>query len=629
MMDPIQELENRIRELSEKIDGFSNQVKPFDLSMNDIQEEKKAIEKKVDEDNQKILDDARQRIEENQEFLRVTVAELVNKYNEARENKMQILHQLNQLKEELTKLEREKLNLVQLLAARERLEEAEKKFMKIIEDAPFKDAILDFQFEDIVFSFDAWQQELNGILNANDMGLGKTFESIAFIYAFTIDFYNKHNRLPRILWLTKKSLIKTTHREIRRWNPEQKAIAFTNSGDKSMRAQILEFALMANSIVITNYEALNSNPTLMDTEWDLLCCDEVHKLRGGANPSGPTAIWKNVKTISEKTKFINFLTGSPINNHPREMWAYLNIFNPTRFPSLSKFEREFCFGWGTDGVKVDFEQLIKVMKKQVIRRRKDEVKIQLPEKTREFRFVEMTDAQRNVYDQLRDRFFIELDEMDPSKVLTATAIIAQLTRLRQVATYPGAIQITNPDGSITKLNCDESAKLDEALDIIEELQNEDEQVVVFSSQFNGPLHRLSELLSGRGISSQVLSGDNSSQVDDLCEAFRQKEFQVFLINAKSGGEGLNLQKSSAWPGGASHAIFLDLWYNPMFNVQAEDRLHRKGQTDPVTIHILQAEDSVDAFIADILEKKEAMIEGIVEDESLRPSDWRSKLEGLI
>lgn len=635
-----QQLEKQIQQLEKQMEQFKNGARPFDEQIKNLLDQRNAARTETDEKNDEILQQARAAIEANNIAFNELSTKLNEEQNRLRQEKLEFLHNMNKVREELERLERDKLNLIQLLAARERLEKAEREFLELIKDAPFADSILDFQMEDVVFAYDVYKQGMNGVANFNDMGLGKTFETIIFIRAFVQDFYRNNNRLPRIIWLTKKSLIKSSHREIRRWDPDMKAVAFENTGPVDARRMMLEFAIQANAIIITNYEALNGNSILMDTEWDLVVCDEVHKLKGGANPSGPTAIWKNVKRLAhgldaehktqvKSTKpFLNFLSGSPINNHPRDMWAYLHIFNPERFNSLSKFEREFCFAWD-QGFIVDFEQLIKVMKKQCIRRRKDEVKIQLPEKTREFRYVDMPGCQREVYNKMRDRFFIELDEMDPTKVLTATVIIAQLTRLRQIAAYPGSIEIKNKDGSITRLDCDRSGKIDEALDIIDELRNEDEQVVVFSSQFNGPLERMSELLNERGISNRMLTGANSSKVDDLCESFRQKEFEVFLINAKSGGEGLNLQKSEAWPGGASHAIFLDLWYNPMFNVQAEDRLHRKGQTDPVTIHILQADDSVDAFIADILEKKENMIAGIVEDESLRPGDWKEKLQGLI
>lgn len=628
-MGQIEELEAKIRELESQVSSFSAQVKPFDEKILTLSKEHSSLAENASQQEAVLLEEVRAKIETIRREQTEKSNKLYQEQQALRQEKLAILRGLNQARDELERLERSKLELIQLLAARERLEKIETEFKALIEGAPFANAILDFQFEDVIFIFDAWRQGLNGVLNANDMGLGKTFETIAFIRAFKSDFFAKHERLPSILWLTKKTLIKTTHREIMLWDPEQRAIAFENKGDPDIRRRFIELAIQANAIIITNYESLNSNRSLMNLDWDLLVCDEVHKLRGGANVSGPTAIWKNVKTVAEKTQFMTFLTGSPINNHPREMWSYLNIFKPDKFPKLSSFEKEFCYGYGK-GAKIDFDALIKVMAKQTIRRRKDEVKIQLPSKTREFRYIELEGCQRQIYNELRDKFFVWLDEQE-GKMLSVTAVIAQLTYLRQIALYPGGVSVKQADGTSVDIDCEEAAKLTEAVELIEEIreENESEQIAVFSAQFNAPLYQLGKLLAEKGITSKLLTGENSNMVDELCEEFRQQKFDVFLINAKSGGEGLNLQKSQNWPGGACHAIFLDLWYNPMFNIQAEDRLHRKGQTDPVTIHTLQAEDSVDAFIASILEEKSAMIEGIMEAESLRPSDWKDKLEGLI
>ncbi len=198
---------------------------------------------------------------------------------------------------------------------------------------------------------------------------------------------------------------------------------------------------------------------------------------------------------------------------------------------------------------------------------------------------------------------------------------------------PSGVKVTINKGTLqektTQLNCTESAKLDEAIEIIEQLHSQGEQVVVFSSQFNEPLYQLRTKLNALGISCSVLDGSADASV--LEKAFQQKEIDVLAINMRTGSEGLNLQKNpNFWPGGACDAIFLDLWWNPASNEQAEARIHRKGQTHAVTIHIIQADSSVDAFIAGILEEKAAMIDGVMEDSRLRKgSDWKAMLEDLI
>jgi SNF2 family DNA or RNA helicase len=169
------------------------------------------------------------------------------------------------------------------------------------------------------------------------------------------------------------------------------------------------------------------------------------------------------------------------------------------------------------------------------------------------------------------------------------------------------------------------------MDIIEELTEVGEQVVVFSSQYNGPLReimmRCTDILE---IPAGMIAGA-TKDVDDLCEKFRQGEIKVLCINAKSGGEGLNLQKSESWPGGASHVVMLDKWWNPKFNEQAIARVYRTGQTDVVTIHELFATNTVDAYIEQILDDKTMMIDSIMEVKEMRKGkkDWKESLKDVI
>jgi SNF2 family DNA or RNA helicase len=275
------------------------------------------------------------------------------------------------------------------------------------------------------------------------------------------------------------------------------------------------------------------------------------------------------------------------------------------------------------------------LKGQTIRRRRDEVKIQLPDLTREFIYLEMNDEQSRLYTQMRDKFYVWLNEQaENKKALTATAIIAQLTRLRQINTWGGGIKIKDAEtGTFEYLDCQDSVKVDEAFDRCQQLIESGEQVVTFSAQFNGPLYELNRRLIEAGYKSAVITGEEtqSGMTSKLEEDFQQKKLDVLCINMATGSEGLNLQKNpERWPGGASYAILFDLWYSPARNEQAEARIHRQGATDPVTIYILQCNDSVDAFIAGILKEKSGTFAAIMESDAIRPStDWRDFMNGKV
>lgn len=530
---------------------------------------------------------------------------------------------VKELRLELSRLATEAEKNQNLIEAQKRLDEITEQLNNLRKDAPWNEAIRPFQWDDVCYIVAAFLEGKNGVLNANDMGLGKTFESVAVLWLMQQLFPEKYGYKPKVLWLTKKSLIQSSIREFRKWWPEITPIPV--SGKPNQREFIVKLAINNNAPVVVNYDALNTTPILMTTQWDIIVMDEVHRLKGGANYN-PTKVWENTSEIAARAKFIMPLSGSPIQNHPKDMWAYLYMLDPIRFPDHKTFVNQYCYGYD-EGMTVQWDRLIKILSNRVIRKSKAEVLTELPDKTREFRYVEMLPEQQKIYNQLRDQFFFWLDEQE-EEVLTATSILAQLTRLRQVALMPGSISIpiTDKNGNTIerRVECNESAKIDEAMDIIEQLVQTGEQVVVFSSQFNAPLFEIQQRIEKEyRVRAETLTGANSKDVDKIEQAFKDGDIRVLCVNMKSGGEGLNLQT-------ASHAIFLDLWWNPMSNMQAEDRLHRQGQKNAVTIHIIQAEDSVDKFIAEILDKKSSMIEGVMEDSTFRKEQgWKAYLSDLL
>jgi SNF2 family DNA or RNA helicase len=557
-----------------------------------------------------------------------------------RNHRLEVTNAMSAAQAQAMKIERDLENLrnlhaltLQQIAAEEKFDAIKKQLEELREDQIWSEFIRPFQWDDVCFMAAAYLDGKNGVLNANDMGLGKTFESGALESILIQIFIAAEKRHPRVLWLTKKSLRNSTFRELQRWSPDRLRIVL--DGNASTREFQVEVAVMNNAMLIANYDALNTTPSIMNVEWDFIFMDEVHKVKGGAS-SKPTQVFLNTKEVCDKAKFIVPMSGSPIQNHPKEMWSYLHIFDKKRFPDVRSFERSYCYGYGErdeDGnplVKVDWERIIRAMSDRVIRHSKKEVLADLPDKVREFRYVELDGQQAEIYNSLRDEFFAWLDEQK-SVSLTATSILAQLTRLRQIAIVPSSVTYSDKSDKKVHVDCTQSAKIDEAMDIVEQLLAENEQVVVFSSQFNEPLFEMQRRVSKEfGVTCEVITGANSQDLSNIEQRFQSGETRILLANAKTAGEGLNLQKSDQWEGGANHAIFLDLWWNPKFNEQCEDRLHRQGQKDAVTIHIIQADNTVDAFIAAKLEEKEEMIEGIMESETLRSAgDWKNYLTGLL
>ena len=495
----------------------------------------------------------------------------------------------------------------------------------------------DYQKADIISAVHAYLSGYTGFMNANDMGLGKTMEALLTLQILRTIFIEENKKEPNILWLTKTSILQTggTNREQQRWTPDMKLVPLFGSSPKSERESFFKIIqqLQQSVAVITNYETVRTTDALNAINWDFIVMDEVHKLKGGANANGPTAIWKAVKDLTVNTRMTLMLTGTPMVNKPSEMWAYLNIFDPERFPRLRDFENLFCNYSGFD-LQVDADKLLdQALVGRMIRRAKtdEDVKIELPSITPyedRTRLVQMSGEQLKAYEMMRDKFFIWLDEQNPDEIFTATAIIAQLTRLRQINVWP-VVEFTrkDEDGNIIdriQLDIHESAKIDELMDIIEDVQD---QIVIFGT-YNAPFDEVCKRASQMGLKCGILSGAHSKDMKYLENDFQQGKIDVLCVNSVMG-EGLNLQKSPQWPGGSSTVVFLDLWWNSARNDQCTDRVYRQGAVEPVTVIHLKSENSVDQYIDLIIEAKDKEIKGVTGSSKLRPSDWKQMLKGKI
>ena len=340
-----------------------------------------------------------------------------------------------------------KLAALKEAAAREELAKVYSKTAKIVKeicsDFDAWGFAHEYQVEDVVSIVHAYITGEGGILNANEMGLGKTYETIVALYIIMQLFEREYNRKPTLLWLTKSSILETdsTKKEVARWWPDFKMVSISGSENKESRALKLKIAHGGGYGVITNYEIVRTTDVASSIVWDLIVMDEVHKLKGGANPNGPTAIWKAVKDICPASKFVQMLSGTPLVNRPEEMWSYLHIFDPILFPDARSFVRRFgdvrSLGTGT-GLVLNVERLLKqALKGRMIRRTAKEVGQQLPDLQKQEIVLPHNAEQSKAYQGMRDRFFVWLDQAElEGKILSANAIIAQLTRLRQINILP-------------------------------------------------------------------------------------------------------------------------------------------------------------------------------------------------
>lgn len=527
-----------------------------------------------------------------------------------------------------------------------RKQKAEEEANKAFEDTVLliKDICADFaawhqareyQVEDVVRIVHQYIIGSSGVMNANEMALGKTFEALVALFICTNLHTRKHNgKPPTMLWLTKKSIVQTggTFNEARRWFPDLKIFPIKGGDTKSSREMIFDtFAKEGGICVLTNYETIKLTESARNIHWDFVIMDEVHKLKGGANASGPTAIWESVKSLS--IGFQMMLTGTPLVNRVEEIWSYLHLFDPQAFPDSKQFARQFSAFKDLSG-KLQFslqsERLLKdILKGRLIRRRATEVGLQLPPVNYEDVILPHNLEQGELYQKMRTDFFIWLEKQE--KALSATSILAQLTRLRQINVLPVAnFKSFDENGNevITRLDVRDSSKLDEAVDIV---LKTDDQVIVFCN-FNEPMEELAMRLAVEGKSSAIISSAHMNKMDTYETDFQAGKIDVLLINSAMG-EGMNLHKDKAkWAGGARAVITLDRWWNDARNRQMIARAVRPGENagEPVFVYNLYCEDSVDFFIKRLCDEKSAQFDALTESSELRPSDdWKNYLQDLL
>jgi SNF2 family DNA or RNA helicase len=499
---------------------------------------------------------------------------------------------------------------------------------------------------------------------AHDMGLGKTIQAAAIV---AID------QPKYTLYLTKKTIVSETAKELNLWfrtAPGFVGMALpilsrpNQSKDTVKMTLDMARAMPGNVVIVTNYESLQTFDYFNAVSWDLLIVDEVHKLKGGADYN-PTKVWKNTKDLvwedsvdgvipKELIKELKnhprsklkpnvdrflFLTGTPINNHPGELFAYLNIFNPVVFDDRRVIADTFEM---IRSGALDFKtaDIIKMLTPMMHRMTKADVAENLPELNYQTHEVLLStnkkgalQSQDEAYRAARDDAILALSQEVGDEIPMSHALQI-LTRCRQILVQAEGLTITKkvivPDGTqdgkridvTTRINWLDNAKINKAIELTDSLLFEGENVVIFTASFNEPLYFLKKYYNELGVfRAEIIDGGNKD-VTSTMDAWKAGDINILLVNMAAGAEGLNCQKSDKWVGGASHAILLDLWYNPQRNAQAAARLHRLDTRLPVFIHSFHAYDSdggptADAFIQAMCDNKMWWHDNVTDNEEFR------------
>ena len=397
-----------------------------------------------------------------------------------------------------------------------------------------------------------WIARLNswgaGALLADDMGLGKTVQTIAYLLF-------KANEGPALV-IAPASVAPNWKTEIEKFAPSLNVSILNFIANRSTFISEAK----AGDVVICTYGLLLSVKTeITQKEWTTAVLDEAHVIKNrGAKTSGVA--------MQLKTKYRVMLTGTPVQNHLGELWNLFQFVNPGLLGSYEDFSRRFIGPIEVAKDKERQQQLDHIVHPFMLRRTKEKVLNELPEKTEIYQTVDLSPEEMAVYEIIRENAQQMLESENSEKV--SINALAEITRLRQAscaAQFLAIVQKALDKANIPYLYIDGTVSVKERQKLVEKFQN--------------------------------------------------GECPVFIISLKAGGLGLNLTR-------ANYVFHLDPWWNPAIEQQATDRAHRMGQHNAVTVYHFLSSGTIEEKIKRLHEQKRDLAENILEG-----TDMSGKITG--
>lgn len=432
-----------------------------------------------------------------------------------------------------------------------------------------------YQIEGVKWLSILYKYSLGGIL-ADDMGLGKTIETIAFIDQV------KTNK--PILIVSPKSLVFNWMSEFNKFAKNIPVAAIIGTIEERKRI-IKKIRNDKFGVYFISYDSLrNEYENLTSITFDICILDEAQFIKNmHAKKTNAVKQINALHTIA--------LTGTPIENNIYDLWSIFDFLMPNYLLDYDSFKDAFEHN-------EDYYQVVKSkVAPFILRRKKEDVLKDLPEKYEVIITTEMSVEQRKLYDAFRLKAKEEFKSADGgSKIMEILSII---TRLRQICVDPSTF-VDNFIG--------ESGKITTLKEIIREKEKENHRFLVFS-QFVTALNIVRQELETMGIKNYMITGETSAKERlKICNEFNQnEEYKVVLISLKAGGTGLNLV-------GADVVVHLDPWWNYSAEMQASDRAHRIGQTRTVEVIKLIAENSIEERVVNLQKEKKELVDKVISND---------------
>ena len=419
---------------------------------------------------------------------------------------------------------------------------------------------------------------------ADDMGLGKTVQVLALLQARRARrLKDGETRSPSIV-VVPKSLVFNWMDEAARFTPRLQILNYTGAQRPNLQDVLAGF-----NVVVTTYGTLRRDIVqLKDIHFEYAILDESQAIK---NHNSQAA--KACRLLQADHRLA--MTGTPIENHLGELWSLFEFLNPGMLGSSTAFTALAKSGQDSDNSGLPL--LGQALRPFVLRRTKEQVLSELPEKTEQTLLCEMPAKQRKQYDELREYFRAQLSDRVAEFGIKKSKIhvLEALLRLRQAACHPGLLD--------EKKVGDPSAKIDTLLEQLDEILAEGHKALVFS-QFTSLLAIVRKRLDARKVVYEYLDGRTRKRAEKVKRFQQDQQCPLFLISLKAGGQGLNLTA-------ADYVFILDPWWNPAVEAQAVDRAHRIGQQRRVFAYRLICRDTVEEKILELQRGKRKLADAII------------------
>ena len=577
------------------------------------------------------------------------MTQLRNQRDELVRNRNQTRITINQKQQEADRIRR--LREVQLKKQRLQAEFAEKsaELDKLTASAKWRE----FAFEHQIEGGKKLAIAKRGIL-ADKRGLGKTLTSL--IWADMVG-------AQRIIVLAPNDVVPQFEDEIRTWQPHRTIFSLRGL-NQSARALVYPMLTMVKEFIITlNYEAWRKDKTVIDdlvkAGIDTIICDEAHRIKSSTkitargvfqlayrpnyckqcdrveNFAGPWQISPGVVKdqyeedvrcttcsgrLTTTVENVLTMTGTPILNKPQELFSMLHLVDRLTFDSERDYLRDYCYSAGPNRWRFmsgGLSRLTNHMREFYLVRTREDAGIHIPPPAIKIyeiekdlvKYAKQYKAERD----LREGAIMALESGESVNMLYVLEIIL---RERQIMTWPAGVVLKVRDqdphspnfGEVIKelkFDVEESQKLDEASDLLSDLLDEEQRAIVFS-KFKGPLYEMHRRFPERSV---MATGDQSAHVKDMIRedfdlktAAANPRWNVCFATYDAFGTGINLNA-------ARHIIMLDDEWNPGMEDQAIGRIDRLNSVDQANVHIFRVKDSIDDFMAELLEEKRKIVDG--------------------